>query len=324
MPTHKVLIAESRYDSHDEEMTILHGIGADVVLERSDDPATIARLGADIDALIVNLAPITAKTIGAMTRCRCISRYGVGVDNVDVEAATARKIAVLHVRNYCNDDVSEHALALLLSCARKTALLDRHVRKGEWNVPGKTPIYRVAGKVLGLVGSGAIGRTLVKKASGLGLSDVLVYDPYLSAADVEKLGARKVELPDLLAEADYISVHAPLTDQTRHLIGKAELKAMKRSAILVNTSRGPLVDTEALADALEQGEIAAAGIDVFEQEPAPKDCRLFALENAVLTDHAGWYSEESQRDLQRSAARNVALLLSGEPPLYCVNPEALG
>jgi len=319
----KVVIAESRYDSHEHEMAVLKEIGAEVVLERSDNPETIAEVARDADALIVNLAPITADVINAMERCKCISRYGVGVDNVDVAAATAKGIAVLNVRNYCNHDVSEHALALMLSCGRKTALLDRHVRKGEWNIPARVPIYRMAGKVLGLVGCGAIGRHLVQKASAIGLSETLIYDPFVPAEQIAEMGAKKAELAEVLTDSDYISIHAPLTDETHHMIGAEQFKIMKPTAILVNTSRGPLIDTDALYEALKNGEIAVAGIDVFEQEPAPKDCKLFGLDNVVLTDHAGWYSEESAVELQTIAAKNAALMVTGEAPLYCVNPEVL-
>lgn len=323
MPKPKVLIAESRYASHDYELGVLKEVGAEVVVERSDKEEVLSKLVKDIDALIVNLAPITANVIHAMQKCKCISRYGVGVDNVDIKAATAKKVAVLNVRNYCNEDVSDHALALLMTCVRKINLLDRHVRKGEWNIPGKKPIFRIAGKTLGLVGCGAIGRVLVRKVSGFGLAEVLVFDPYVGAEDLRKAGARKVELDELLAKSDFLSIHAPLTDSTRHLIGREQFQKMKKTAILVNTSRGPLVDTAALADALRNGQIAYAGIDVFEQEPAAKDCPLFGLENCCLTDHVGWYTEESQVELQTLAARNAALVLAGQPPLFCVNPEVL-
>ncbi len=152
---------------------------------------------------------------------------------------------------------------------------------------------------------------------------MLVSDPYVPAEDAAKNGARSVELDELLEQADYISVHAPLTDSTRHMIGAEQFKAMKPTAILVNTSRGPLVDTDALYEALSRGKINSAGIDVHDPEPPKKDCKLFGLDNVVLTDHAGWYSEESQLALQQSAARNVALVLAGKAPLFCVNPEVL-
>jgi len=323
MPNPKVLIAESRYESHAEEEAVLAKIGVEVVLETSDDAATLARLVADIDALIVNLAPITAEIIGAMTRCKCISRYGVGVDSVDVGAATAKGIAVLNVRDYCLEDVSDQALALLMACVRKTALTDRRVKAGEWNIAAKKPIFRIAGKTLGLVGFGAIARVMQRKVSGLNLAEVLVYDPYVPAEAVAKTGARKVALGELLETSDFVSVHAPLTDDTRGLIGAGAFKRMKATAIIVNTSRGPLIDPDALYDALKQGQINSAGIDVFSSEPPEDERKLFELENIVLSDHAGWYSEESQVDLQRSAAQNVALMLTGKPPLSCVNPEVL-
>jgi D-3-phosphoglycerate dehydrogenase len=258
-----------------------------------------------------------------MNKCRVISRYGIGVDNVAVDAATANNIPVCNVRHYCDEEVPEHALALLLTCARRTAMRDGQVRRGAWDVGSDEPLYRIAGKVLGLVGYGALPRGLHRKVSGLGLAEILIYDPYVSDDDAAKAGVRKVPLDELCRTADYISVHAPLNDETRHMIGREEFEAMKPTAILVNTARGAVVDTDALVGALKGGLIAAAGIDVYEPEPPPKDSPLFDLPNVVLTDHTAWYSEESQLALQTGAAKNVALVLSGEPPLFCVNPEVV-
>ncbi len=319
----RVLIAESRYASHDPERRILESIGAEIILERSDREDVLVDRVKDMDALLVNLAPVTARVIQAMNRCRCISRYGVGVDSVDVKAATARGIPVLNVRNYCNEDVSDHALALLLTCVRRINLVDRRVRQGEWNIPERKPLYRLAGKVLGLIGCGAIGRTLVRKVAGFGLADILAVDPCVSAEEFRHMGVRKVDLDELLAKADFVSIHAPLTETTRHLIGREQLQKMKRTAVLVNTSRGGLVDTNALVEALTNRWIAYAGLDVFEQEPLPSDSPLFSLENCCLTDHVGWYTEESQTELQTLAAQNIVLVLRGEKPLSCVNPTVL-
>jgi D-3-phosphoglycerate dehydrogenase len=324
MATYRVLIAESRYTSYDEEKAALAAVDAEPVFERSDDEGTIAGLAADVDALIVNLAPTSAKVIGAMQKCRVISRYGVGVDNVDVAAASAKKIVVANVRDYCLDEVSDQALALLMACARKTSITDTRVRAGEWNIPRKRPIYRMAGRVFGLIGYGLIARRMHHKVMGLGFSEVLVCDPFVPDEQISRAGARKVELDELLKNADFVSVHAPMSAATRHMIGAAQLAMMKPTAILVNTSRGGLIDPDALYEALKAGTINSAGIDVFEPEPPGKDCRLFELENVVLSDHAGFYSEEAQRELQRKAAQNTALVLTGQKPLSCVNPEVLG
>lgn len=323
MSKFKVLIADSRYESYDEEVAVLRKIKARIITDSSDNEDKIAEIIGDVDAVIVNLAPITAKVISGMNKCKCISRYGVGVDNVDVNCATTKNIVVTNVREYCNEDVSDHALALLFACVRKTSLIDKRVRTGDWDIAAKKPMYRIAGKTLGLIGYGGIARTLHRKITGLGLSKILVYDPYVPAKEIKKNGARKVELDDLLTASDFISIHAPLTESTRHMIGPDQFKLMKNTAILVNTSRGPLVDPDALFDALKNGTINSAGIDVHEPEPPQSDCKLFDLDNVVLTDHTGWYTEESQGELKRFAAQNAALVLTGKPPLFCVNPEVL-
>jgi D-3-phosphoglycerate dehydrogenase len=319
----KVVITDLGYASYNPEREELGETGAELVLAECADEAQVAEACADADAVITRMAPVRAQAIAAMQKCRVISRYGVGVDNVDVAAATARGIPVAHVRDYCNEEVSDQALAHMLACVRKISSRDRQVRAGMWDIGAREPVHRIAGKVLGLVGYGAIARTLHRKMTGFNLAEVLVHDAFIPADQIEKAGARPVEMDELLAQSDFISLHVPLTDATRHLIDGDALGKMKPTAILVNTSRGPVVDADALYEALKSGRIAAAGLDVHEQEPPPSDYRLFELDNVVLTDHAGWYSEESQEALQRTAARNVALVLGGKKPLYCVNPEVL-
>jgi len=319
----KVVITDLGYASYDPERGELAETGAELVLAECADEAQVAEACADADAVITRMAPVGALAIGAMQKCRVISRYGVGVDNVDVAAATARGIPVANVRDYCNEEVSDQALGHLLACVRRISSRDRQVRAGMWDIGAREPVYRIAGKVLGLVGYGAIARTLHRKASGFDLAEVLVHDAFVPAEEIERAGARPVELAELLAKSDFISLHVPLTDATRHLIGRDELSAMKPTAVLVNTSRGGVVDSDALYEALKGGRIAAAGLDVHEQEPPGPDYKLLELDNVILTDHTGWYSEESQLALQRTAARNVALVLSGGKPLYCVNPEVL-
>ncbi len=323
MSKFKVVITDLGYASYQPEKDELAAVDAEVILAECSTEAEVGEACADADGVINRTAPVGASAIEKMEKCRVISRYGVGVDTIDIPAATAKKIIVANVRDYCDEEVSDHALALIMACARKTSIRDRQVRTGAWDVGAKDPVHRIAGKVLGLVGYGVIARTLHRKVAGFDLAEVLVYDPYVPAEETAKNGARSVELDELLAKADYISIHAPLTDSTRHMIGAEQFGAMKPTTILVNTSRGPLVDTDALYEALTTGQINSAGIDVHDPEPPMKDCKLFGLDNVVLTDHAGWYSEESQLALQQSAARNVALVLAGKKPLFCVNPEVL-
>jgi len=319
----KVVVTDLGYASYDPERAELASVEAELLLAECSTEQEVAEACKDADGVITRLAPVTARAIEGMDNCRVIARYGVGVDNVDVPAATAKGIVVANVRDYCNEDVSDHALALLLACVRKISVRDRQVRAGMWDIGAKDPVWRIAGKTLGLVGYGAIARTLHRKVSGFGLAEVLAYDPFISAEEMAKTGATKVELDDLFRRADFISVHAPLSDQTHHMIGREQLAMAKSTAILVNTSRGPLVDPDALYEALTSGRINSAGLDVHEPEPPEASSRFFKLDNVILTDHAGWYSQESQLALQRSTARNVALVLAGKRPLFCVNPEVL-
>ena len=314
-----VVIADNRYSSYDEERAVLSEAGAEIRNFRSQSPEEARVAFADADAILVNLFPMTAEVIQALPRCRVISRYGVGYDNVAVEAATRRGIWVTFVPDYCFEEVADHALALLLNCMRKVSYRDRMIRQGRWNVHRNQPAYRVEGRTLGILGYGNAAHTLLRKVSGLGFGRVLMCDPYVRASTIKAAGAVPVDLSTLLMESDYISVHVPLTDETRRMIGRAELALVKPGAILVNTARGPVLDEAAVADALREGRLGGAGLDVFETEPLPADSPLRQLENVVLTDHAGWYSEESLVELKTKAARNVAAVLAGGVPPYPVN-----
>ncbi len=314
-----VVVTDNRYDSYREEEAVLGTIGAELQVRDFKSPAEAIIGLAEADGALVNLFPVDAKVIAGMRNCRVLSRYGVGFDNVDVAAATAKRIWVARVPDYCFEDVSDQALAMILGCVRGVAFKDRGVRAGRWNLHKEAPSFRVAGKTLGLVGYGAIARTLHRKFSGLGLARVLAYDPYLDPALVRKSGAEPVALSDLLRQSDYVSIHVPLGPETRGLIGEGQLALMKPTAILVNTSRGPVVDEAALARALEAKVLAAAGLDVFAQEPLPASSPLRRLANVTLSDHAGWYSEESVVELKRKAAENIVAVLSGGTPKYPVN-----
>jgi D-3-phosphoglycerate dehydrogenase len=316
----RVAVTDDRYGgAYAEEKAVLAEIGAELVVNdfKSEDEA-IAGLAA-ADGILVNLFPMPRKVIESLRRCRVLSRYGVGYDNVDVAAATAKGIWVARVPDYSIEDVSDQALALLLACVRGVAYKDRGVRAGRWNMHKEVPTRRIAGRTLGLVGYGSIARCLHRKTAGFGLARVLVYDPYVDAAAVRTAGAEPVDLDTLLRDSDYVSVHVPLGPETRGMIGERQLGLMRREAILVNTSRGPVVDERALATALAARRIAGAGLDVFETEPLEAASPLRTLENVVLSDHAGWYSEESVPELKTKAARNVAAVLAGGKPAYPVN-----
>jgi D-3-phosphoglycerate dehydrogenase / 2-oxoglutarate reductase len=319
MPDLTVIVTDDRYGSYTEEEEVLSSIGARLEVKQLASEAEAISALQQADGILNNLFPMTARVIESLQRCKVISRYGVGVDNVDIEAATRKRIWVARVPDYSIEEVSDQALALLLGCIRKIAYKDRKVREGKWNLHKDQPAHRIAGKTLGLVGFGAIARCLRRKVTGLGLSQVLVYDPYVPAEAIEKAGCASVQLSKLLAESDYISVHVPVTPQTKGLIGEREIAAMKTDAILVNTSRGPVIDESALGRALADHRLAGAGLDVFEKEPLPPGSILRTLDTVILSDHTGWYSEESVVELKTKAARNVASVLRGGAPVYPVN-----
>ncbi len=317
--SYQVLIADDRYPHYREETEVLQPLGAEIVNVKSQAAADLAKACADADGVIVNLAPLTAAVIGAMAKCKVISRYGVGYDNVDVKAATARKIWVANVPDYCGEDVSDQALALLMSCVRKVALRDRQVRAGTWNIGSAGPQWRLQGKTLVLFGFGQIARILHRKLAGFQLGRVLVVDPFVDAETIRQAGAEKAEWDAALAAGDFFSIHMPLNDKTRGLFNAAVFRKMKPTAILVNTSRGPIIDEPALYQALKEGWINSAGLDVFAQEPVNRDNPLLTLDNLTVSGHTGWYTEESQTELKRKAAENVRDALAKGKPKYPVN-----
>jgi D-3-phosphoglycerate dehydrogenase / 2-oxoglutarate reductase len=278
---------------------------------------------AGADAVLNCYAPMPAEVIRGLDRCVVIARYGIGIDTIDLDEATAKGIVVTNVPDYCIGEVSDHALALLMSLARGVTRLDRHVRSGSWTPSDARPIHRLRGRTLGLVGFGRIARALAVKAAALGLR-VLTTDPFVRDEAVREAGAEPVTLDELLAAADAISIHAPLTEESRHLIGEAELAMMKPGAILINTSRGPLVDLDALRAALAEDRLGGAGLDVLEVEPPAADDPLLHRDDVIITPHAAFYSEESLEELQRKAVEQVIEALAGRTPPYAVNADALG
>ncbi len=317
----KVVLLEERFADHVPERTVFESIGAEVIeagqLQSEEELIALCK---DADGLTVNLVPLTAGVIAKLEKCRVIGRYGVGYDNVDIAAAKAHNIQVVNVPDYCDEDVSDHAMALLLACVRKVVRRDRQVRSGMWNVGKADPVYRLKGKTFGFVGFGRIARTLHRKLRGFELGRVIVSDPIIPRDVITQAGAEPVDFDTLLRDADYISIHTPLTPKTKGMFSTAQFRAMKKSAILINTARGPVVDGKALYEALKNGEINSAGLDAHEVEPIPAGSPWFELENVVLTDHTGWYSEESQVELQTKCAQNVAAVLRGEKSPFVVNP----
>jgi D-3-phosphoglycerate dehydrogenase len=313
---HRVVVLDDGYAHYEAEAAVLAAAGAELLLRPCrGDAAKAAAEMVEADAVLVRETPVDAAAI-AGTAAKVIVRYGVGYDNIDNAAAAARGIPVCNVPDYGIEEVSDHALALLLAATRRVAEADRRVRARAWGVPMDRKVHRIRGGTLGLIGYGRIGAAFHRKAAALGYARVLVHDPFLKASPE---GAELASLETVAREADAISLHAPATNATRHIIGRAFLAQVKPNLVLVNTARGALVDEAALAAALTEGRLLAAGLDVYESEPLRADSPLRGLDSAVLTDHAAWYSEEAIADLQRKAAEEVARVLRGEAPLHQVN-----
>jgi D-3-phosphoglycerate dehydrogenase len=300
---------------------VLGTIGATLTLAPAATPDAIMALAADSDALLVTYAKITADMIAGMPKCRVISRFGIGVDNVDLDAATRRGIVVTKVPDYCIDEVSDHTMALLLAVVRKIPSSSARTHGGRWEMKAVVPIHRLRGSVMGLVGFGRIPQLVVPKAHAFGMA-VLAYDPYVPPDVFARLGVESVSFAGLLSRSDYVSVHSPLTPETRGLFNAETFARMKRGAYLVNTARGPVIDEEALAAALDAGQLAGAALDVMVQEPPPPS-PLFGRDNVIITPHTSFYSEESLVELQTKAAQEVVAVLSGQTPRNPVNPDAL-
>jgi D-3-phosphoglycerate dehydrogenase len=296
------------------ERAVLEPHGIDVIDGAPLAPEARLREAAACDALLVQDTPIDAAFIGRLARCRVLGLYGAGVDNADVGAARRQGMVVVHVPDYGTEEVADHALCLLLACARGLAPLGAALRAGAWDYGAAArPLRRLRGRTLGIVGLGRIGRRLAAKARALELR-VLGTDPVFSPAEAAAAGIDWRPLPDLLAESDFVSLHAPLVPATEGMIGRDELARMKPGAYLINVARGGLVDEPALLGALERRQLAGAGLDVLAIEPAPPDHPLMGHPRVVLTPHSAWYSEEAMRDLQRLLAEDVLRALRGEPP----------
>ncbi|HTD87475.1 MAG TPA: C-terminal binding protein [Candidatus Binatia bacterium] len=318
MARFKVVVIEHGYASIDCERDIIAKAGGELISANELPREKALALAEDADGVLFRRGQVPAEMIRRFKRAKGIVRYGIGIDNVDLAAATAAGIIVGHVPAYCVDEVSTHAIALLLACVRRLVSMQERMRRGEWDVHRVDPVYRVAGKTLGIVGFGKLGKAVARKLGDWDLR-LLAADPFAEAAH----GAEIVDLATLCRESDFITLHAPLLPETRHLISHPELALMKRGVILVNTARGPVLDTTALLAVIESGKIAQAGLDVFEEEPLPADSPLRRHPKILVTDHMAWYSEESQADLQRTAAEEIATICSGRLPGSIANPEVL-
>lgn len=315
----RIVITDCDHPTVEIEKEILSEIDPEFILAQCNTEDEVIEVAKDADGIINQYAPMNRRVIESLKRCKVIARYGVGVDNIDIEAATEHKIIVANVPDYCIDEVSTHAMALILACARGIALLNSKIREKKWDFTLAKPLFRTQGKTLGLFGLGRIGRMVTQKASGFDFR-IIAYDPYVSKVDG---GIKLVEFSQLLSDSDFVSIHVPLTAETRHSFGENELKKMKKTAYLINTSRGPIVDEKALYQALKNRWIAGAALDVMEKEPPDWNSSLLQLDNLIITPHISFYSEESYVELKTKVAQAVLSVLKGELPRAIVNPQVV-
>ena len=319
---YRVLVTDYVWPSLEPEREVMASIGAELVVAPNGEEETLASLAEDVDGILTCFAQVTQKVVESARKCVVIGRYGVGVDNIAVETATRLGMVVTYVPDYCVDEVSDHALALLLAWNRRVPLFDSAVKQGRWHVELTMPILRLRGSKMGIIGLGRIGKALSRKAAAFGM-EVLASDPYVSPEAAAESGAQLVDMAALLRESDFISIHTPLAPETHKLIGEKELSMMKPSAFLINVARGPLIDEEALYAALKEKRIGGAGLDVLVQAPPPADHPLLQLDNVVLTPHVAFFSREAVQELQVRASTEVARVLTGQMPDNVINPGVL-
>ena len=285
--------------------------------------ADVAAATRDADVVVVNMVPITPELIAQWKNCKLVIRHGVGYDNVNVAALNAAGIPLCYIPDYCAEEVAEQAIGLIMACGRRIVssrkVLDDSSAAGRWDFNPVIPVFRMGGQKLGIIGCGRIGSLVYLKLKSFGFT-FLVCDPYLTAERKRELGIETVDHETVFRESDFITIHTPLTPETRHMVNARTLALMKPTAYVVNTARGPMVDVNALADVLRKGTIAGAGIDVFDVEPPPADYPLFGLPNAILTPHLAWYSEDAARTIRELIVLEIGRYLAGQPPRYLGKP----
>lgn len=318
MTKFKVVVTDFEYESLQPEIDVLSELDVELVKAQCKTEEEVIEACKDADGMINQYAPITRKVIENLTQCKVIARYGVGVNTIDVDAATEHGIVVGNVTDYSIDEVSDHAFALLLALARKVVKLNAEVKAGVWDFNLGKPAFRLRGRTLGLIGLGRIPQALAKKAQAFGIK-VVAYDPFMPAEAAKELEVELLSLNEVCEVSDFVSVHAPLMETTKGMISDEQFLKMKKEAFIINTARGPVIDEAALIRALKAGQIAGAGLDVAEVEPMLSDNPLLEMENVIITPHIAWYSEESELELKRKTARNVVDVLSGFYPDYLFN-----
>jgi D-3-phosphoglycerate dehydrogenase len=317
-----IYVAEKSYRNYSEEKSIVEAGGGRLLFAHCSSEQDIIDQCTDAHALLLRQTPVGEKAFRSLKKLRVVARYGVGYDNVDIAAATRTGVLVTIIPDYCIQEVADHTAALLLSSIRKTVLRDRLVRRGEWDIGSRYPVFRTNRKILGLVGYGKTAREVRKRLSGFPFR-FAACDPYADRTAFETDNTQRLGFRTLLLVSDYISIHVPLNKETHHLFNMEAFRKMRRNAVLINTSRGPIVDTRDLYTALSDGYIGGAALDVYEDEPFVRSNPLAELDSVVLSDHAAWYSVESQAELQRRTAMEAVRALRGGFPENPINPEVL-
>ena len=310
-----VVVTDSPFPSLDPARKALEEANAEVVQAPSSSEEDIIKAAENADAILVTYAKLNENILRSLKKCKAIGRFGIGVDNIDLVVAGELGISVNYVPDYCLDEVSDQAMAMIISMARKIPQSNKLVQSGRWEMPAVVPMYRLRGKTVGLIGFGNIPRLMTPKAQAFGFN-VIASDPYAPKELFEKYGVESVSMDELYERSDFISVHAPLLPETKGLVNKDAFKKMKDTAIIVNTARGPLINEKDLIEALDMNEIGGAGLDVVETEPLPKNSPLIGRDNVILAPHTAFYSVEALEELQTKAASDVARVLNGEEPVY--------
>ena len=317
----KILVTDYQWPNLDIETEVLAAVDAELVVAPDGEEKTLVELAAGCAGIMTCWAQTTRNVIqAALPDLKVIARYGIGLDNIDIPFATENGVPVGYVPTYCVDEVAEHTLAFILALTRKTGLFNRRTLDGVWDLSEARPVYRLKGKQLGLIGLGNIGREVALRAAAFGM-EICVSDPFITPEQAANAGATLMPIGDVLAASDYICLHVPLSAATDGLMGREQFSQMKPTAYLINTARGGLVDEEALLEALENGEIAGAALDVRHQEPPAAGDRLLQMDRVLHSPHAAFYSVESVEDLQSLTAWEIRHVLEGGDPANLVNPD---
>jgi len=321
---YKVVITDHYYPDLNEEKKVFQNTGIKIIdcNGKCKTEEDVIRYTKNADAIITQFVSITKRVIDNLNNCKIIVRYAIGLDIIDIKAATEKKIMVANVPDYCIEEVSNQALSLMLAVLRKITIADREIRKGNWSYENTKPLYRLSKMNLGIIAFGRIAREFAKKADILGFKNIFIYDPYFK--DIKKYPKYKfVSLKYLLENSNIISIHAPSTKDTKHLINKNTIKLMKNGVYLINTSRGDLINENDLFEALRENKFSGVGLDVLSKEEIKIDNPILGFDNVVITPHMGWYSVDSIKELQRKASEQVKKGLILKNPDYCVNREVL-